>query len=152
MFDVLIYLFENYFTPTACPAPESLVRKLSAAGFERDEIDEALDWLSALSDATHGPIPEGFSEHGTVRVYSDVEYERLGSDAIGFLAFLESAGVLDPILRELIIDRALAVGEHPIPTDKLKVIVLMVMWSQEAEVDTLILEELLDDGSPREIH
>jgi Smg protein len=34
----------------------------------------------------------------------------------------------------------------------MKVIVLMVLWSQEAEVDTLILEELLDDGSPRTIH
>jgi Smg protein len=34
----------------------------------------------------------------------------------------------------------------------MKVIVLMVLWSQEAEVDALILEELLDDGSPRTIH
>ena len=47
---------------------------------------------------------------------------------------------------------AAAVGETPISIDKLKIIVLMVLWSQETEVDALILEELLDDGSPRELH
>lgn len=152
MFDVLLYLFETYYNPQACPDPDALVRKLSAAGFERDEIDEALDWLDGLSSATLGPKPEGFRDGGTVRVYSPWEYDRLGSEAIGFLAFLESAGLLDTVLRELIVDRAAAVGETPISIDKLKVIVLMVLWSQETEVDALILEELLDDGSPRELH
>ena len=96
--------------------------------------------------------PEGFRPAGTVRVYSSWEYDRLGVEAIGFLTFLESAGLLDPVLRELIVDRAAAVGETPISIDKLKIIVLMVLWSQETEVDALILEELLDDGSPRELH
>ncbi len=152
MFDVLLYLFETYYNPKACPESDALVRKLSAAGFERDEIDEALDWLDGLSAATLGPKPEGFRPTGTTRIYSAWEHDRLGVDAIGFLAFLESAGLLDPVLRELIVDRATAVGETPISTDKLKIIVLMVLWSQETEVDALILEELLDDGSPRELH
>jgi Smg protein len=32
------------------------------------------------------------------------------------------------------------------------VIVLMVLWSQQADIDALMLEELLDDGSGREVH
>jgi len=54
--------------------------------------------------------------------------------------------------RELAMERALALNENPVSIEAMKVIVLMVLWSQEAEVDTLILEELLDDGSPRTIH
>ena len=38
MFDVLVYLYENYWRPDACPDHAQLTRKLSAAGFESDEI------------------------------------------------------------------------------------------------------------------
>ena len=37
MIDILVYLFENYL-PDACPEPALLARKLSAAGFEQEEI------------------------------------------------------------------------------------------------------------------
>jgi Smg protein len=40
----------------------------------------------------------------------------------------------------------LAVRESPVSLAKLKVIVLMVLWSQQADIDVLMLEELLDDG------
>jgi len=152
MFDVLIYLFENYFNPGACPEADVLARKLTAVGFERDEIDEALVWLNGLSKASETPAPPELAASGGYRVYAAWELEQLGADAIGFVSFLESAGVIDPAQRELIIDRSLAVGDSPVGTDQLKIIVLMVLWSQEAEVDALILEELLDDGSPRELH
>ena len=45
MFDVLVYLYENYWRPDACPDHAQLMRKLSAVGFESDEIQEALSWL-----------------------------------------------------------------------------------------------------------
>jgi Smg protein len=34
----------------------------------------------------------------------------------------------------------------------LKVIVLMVLWSQQADIDALLLEELLDDGGEHLVH
>jgi Smg protein len=68
------------------------------------------------------------------------------------LCFLDGAGVFSAGQRELVIERALALNETPVSIEAMKVIVLMVLWSQEAEVDALILEELLDDGSPRTIH
>jgi Smg protein len=49
MFDVLVYLYENYWRPDACPDHEQLTRKLSAVGFETDEIQEALSWLDGLT-------------------------------------------------------------------------------------------------------
>ena len=45
MFDVLVYLYENYWRPDACPDHDQLTRKLSAVGFESDDIEEALIWL-----------------------------------------------------------------------------------------------------------
>lgn len=48
MFDILVYLFENYVHADACPEPAQLARKLTAAGFEEDEIADALEWLSGL--------------------------------------------------------------------------------------------------------
>ena len=66
--------------------------------------------------------------------------------------FLESAGVLTPILREIIIERAMAVADDSVGLDKLRVIVLMVLWTQHGNVDTLVLDELLPDGSQRQVH
>ena len=152
MFDVLLYLFETYYNPEACPEPDQLARKLSAAGFPREEIDEALDWLDGLSALSAPSLADAPAISRATRIYTPIEYERLGSESIGFLAFLESAGLLDPSLREIIIDRSFALGESPVSLDTLKVIVVMVLWSQSAEVDALILEELLDDGSPRTLH
>jgi hypothetical protein len=37
--------------------------------------------------------------------HSPLEQEHLGEDSIGFISFLESAGVLPPPMREMVIDR-----------------------------------------------
>lgn len=152
MFDVLVYLYENYYRPDACPDADTLVRKLSAAGFEGDEIDSALSWLSGLATVTQTTIPVAYADSTSFRIYVDVEYDRLSAECIGFLSFLESAGVLNPLLREVVIERALATDETPVSLESLRVIVLMVFWSQGEEPDALILEELLEDGAPRQMH
>jgi Smg protein len=79
----------------------------------------------------------------------------LGTPAVGFIQFLEAAKLINPVQREIVIERALAVGESPISLDKLKVIVLMVLWSQGKEPDGLIFDELFldeDDAAPRMLH
>ena len=55
------------------------------------------------------------------------------------------AGSRNAIQREIVIERACAINESPIQLDKLKVIVLMVLWSQGKEPDGLILDELFID-------
>jgi len=150
MFDVLVYLYEHYWRSDACPDSDMLARKLSAVGFEADEIREALAWLDGLSEATQdqGIDPADSS----IRVYSGVELEHVGPEALGFLRFLESAGVLSPRMREVVLDRALVVPGGPIALDDLKVIVLMVFWSLGEEPDALILDELFADDECRQIH
>jgi Smg protein len=87
-----------------------------------------------------------------MRIYTEAESETLGEASIGFIAFLESAGVLPAPMREMVIDRAMAVGSGPVDLDDLKVIVLMVFWSLGEEPDALILDELFVDAEDRLIH
>ena len=54
MFEVLAFVYENYWNGDACPQLDHLERKLNAVGFERDEIEDALEWLSGLSLVAHG--------------------------------------------------------------------------------------------------
>ena len=87
-----------------------------------------------------------------MRVYAESERELLGDESIGFITFLESAGVLPAPMREMVIDRATAIGSGPIELEDLKIIVLMVFWSLGEEPDALILDELFVDVEDRLIH
>ena len=150
MFDVLVYLYENYWRPDACPDHAQLTRKLSAMGFESDEIEEALTWLDGLATAAQSYSGEQGAQ--SLRVYSPAEQEHLGEDCIGFVSFLESAGVLSPPMREMVVDRATAIGGGPVDLEDLKIIVLMVFWSLGEEPDALILDELFVAEEDRLIH
>jgi Smg protein len=150
MFDVLVYLYENYWRPDACPDPRQLSRKLSALGFENEEIQDALTWLEGLAEAAESGL-QNQSEAG-IRIYTASERDRLGDTSIGFISFLESAGVLAPAMREMVVDRAMAIPGSPMPLEDLKVIVLMVFWSLGEEPDALILDELFVDADERLIH
>ncbi len=153
MFDILVYLFDNYHAPAACPETDVLARRLAAAGFPDHDIDDALAWLSGLADSTRDCMDLAVAQAPVLpRIYADIEYQRLGSEAVGFLTFLESAGVLGSALREIVIERAMALQESPVALEALRIIVLMVLWSQEADIDNLILDELLDDDEPRRLH
>ena len=153
MFDILVYLFETYYTPQACPKADVLAHKLAAAGFEHEEIDEALSWLHGLAEATEQCIElASATNEQSHRVYTNDEYASLGRDAIGFITFLENSGVLPPVLREIVIDRAMAVNDHGISLEQLKIIALMVLWSQQIEIDHLLFEELLTDDQDRLSH
>lgn len=152
MFEVLVYLYENYGALNACPDGDALTKKLAAAGFEDDEISDAIAWLQGLQRVTQDSQVLRAPAAGAFRVYAGFETGRLGAEAVSFLSFLEATGGLAPNQREIVVERALAIGESPVPLTKLKVIVLMVLWSQQADIDILLLEELLDDGDERLVH
>lgn len=143
MFDIFVYLFENYVHADACPESDQLARKLSAAGFEDDEISEALDWLNGLRRVS-ADLPAILAPRvDAVRIYAPEEEARLDVDCRGFITFLENAGVLDATMRELVIERALALTGFRLNVHRFKIIVLMIMWQQDQPLDALILDELL---------
>lgn len=163
MFEVLVYVYENYWRGDACPELNQLERKLNAVGFEAEEIEEALVWLNGLNlaaqgtqlsldfaDTGHTAIPQQSAD--SMRVYSVAEQDHLGSECLGFVSFLESSGVLPATMREIVMDRAMAAPGDPMSLDDLKIIVLMVYWSFGEEPDALVLDELCDDTSARLAH
>jgi Smg protein len=150
MFDILVYLFEMYAQHGGgpeVPAPGVLMRKLSAVGFEQEDISAALEWLSGLENfAGEDASRSRLADTQATRIYSMREMARLPVECRGFLAFLEDTEVIDGMLRELIIERAMALRDLNVPLDKLKIIVLMVLWRRHPTMealDGLLLEELL---------
>jgi Smg protein len=142
---------------------QQLGRRLSAHGFEADEIRDALAWLEGLNlaaqNALHEPQPERAADVAasqqspdSMRVYSVAEQDHLGAQCLGFVSFLEASGVLPAAMREIVMDRAMAAPGGPVPLDDLKIIVLMVYWSFGEEPDALVLDELCDDSEDRLAH
>lgn len=152
MFDVLVYLFENYYQADGYPDQDTLSRKLHVAGFENDDISEALNWLNGLARSNNDRLPDALERSASIRTYTKDELEKLSTEGRGFIAFLESALVLSPVLREVILDQAMALPEDVVGIGKLKVITLMVLWARKGSVDALILDELLPDDEKPQIH
>jgi Smg protein len=170
MFEVLVYVYENYWQGDACPELQRLGRKLTAAGFDAEEIQQALVWLDGLNVAAQGtqisltdkatagieapstPLGMQAQSADSLRIYSIAEQTHLGAQSLGFVSFLESSGVLPPHMREIVLDRAMAAPGDPVTLDDLKIIVLMVYWSFGEEPDALVLDELCDDTEFRIAH
>lgn len=147
MFDVLVFLFENYFESNIHPDFDTLEKELSAAGFESNEISRAFDWLNGLESLAEFPYPESLTESRSIRCYAPEEVEKIDLESRGFLAFLESSGVINPLQREWIVDRVMALDGPAVALEQVKWTVLMVLWKQGKVDETLFLEDvLLDEG------
>jgi Smg protein len=142
MFDILVYLVENYFHNGQLPDAETISKRLSAAGFEDDDISEALTWLSGFDQIDDVTSDVTFDGGNGFRIYADEELASLTAEARGFMLFLEDSEIITARQRELIIERVLALGEPGVDLEKIKLIVLMVLWNQQQAVDGLVLELL----------
>ncbi len=156
--DVLLYLFEHYFTENADLVRDRenlqsgpLFEELGQAGFSAAEINKAFEWLDAL--ARQRPAPSPVRADRPTRVYAGPELDRLDTDCRGFLLFLEQHGVLDAGHRELVIDRAMALDQHEIDLDDLKWVVLMVLFNQPgSEAAYAWMETQMFEEEPDPVH
>ena len=154
--DVLLYLFEHYFTNDAIDpgddltAPDGpLMGELVEAGFSAAEVRKAFDWLDTL--ARQRPTPGQPRANGPTRVFHGAELDKLDTESRGFLLFLEQHGVLDADQRELVLDRAMALDQDELELDDLKWVVLMVLFNQpgaEAAYAWMETQMFLDEPEP----
>lgn len=152
MFEILEYLVETYFHSGDYPDAQTLSRRLSAAGFESEEISAALDWLSALETGGGGGASDRLAHSRGFRVYTEQELANTTVQTRGFLLFLQNAGILSAPQRELVIERIAALEEPGISLERVKLIVLLVLWNQKQPLDTLVVEELLAATEERHPH
>jgi Smg protein len=134
--DVLMYIFSSYIDndDTLPEDRDSIDLDLRDAGFKSEEIEKAFDWLDGLALA--GDIPAIEQSRRSMRIYSEREKIRMDNRIQGFLYFLEQSGVLTPELRELVINRIMALdGDSEIDMEQFKWVVMMVLFNNSDDQD-----------------
>lgn len=156
VFDVLLYLFENYIGIEDADKPDkdTLEIELERAGFPELEINKAFDWLESMTVvAQESSQEDGLVPEQAMRFYSEQETDRLDIECRGYLLFLEQVAVLDADTREIVIERVLALETDEIDLDQLKWVVLMVLFYQpDREVAYAWMEDLVFEDMEAVIH
>lgn len=156
--DVLLYLFEHYFTEDADLVRDHdslrsgpLFEELGQAGFSPAEINKAFEWLDALASQRPSTTPP--RANGPTRIYFGPELDKLDVECRGFLLFLEQHGILDADQRELVLDRAMALDQDQLDLDDLKWVVLMVLFNQPgSEAAYAWMETQMFADEPEPVH
>lgn len=141
MFEVLMYLFENYMDGSVSlnVDQDTVVSELEQAGFTRGEIGRALDWLEGL-DKVQKTVQAGpqLTPHA-IRHYAPEESERIGLEGKGLLLYLEQLSILDPMTREVVIDRLMALDHKEVDLGRIKWVVLIALFNQPDKKSALSL-------------
>ena len=157
MFDILIYLFENYVHSEAevMVDHDILTDELTRAGFHQDEIYKALAWLeklSALQDTDAYPYFTK-SNSNSFRIYTAEEKQVLDLECRGFLLFLEQVNLLDFTTREMVLDRVMELDTPFFTMDDLKWVVLMVLFNVPGKEKAYSqMEDLIFDEQEGPLH
>jgi Smg protein len=152
--DVLVYLFEHFIYAESETAGDrdSLKDELQQAGFSAGGIQQAFEWLEEL-ERRRPQIAAMSGPSGPVRVYAPQEAERLDGECRGFLMYLEQQGVLDPLRRELVLDRVMALESEALSVEDLKWVVLMVLFNQPGQEAAFAwMENHLLEGDGEPVH
>ncbi|HBH36139.1 MAG TPA: hypothetical protein DDW45_07185 [Gammaproteobacteria bacterium] len=153
--DVLIYIYETYMDgEKQLPSDQVLIEEhLLKVGFHEGEINKAFDWLDELAWRQGALHESGDISQASMRIYSDEETQRIDMESRGLLLFLEQNGILDPLCRELVIERAMALENPELDSDDIQWIALLVLLNQPGqEAAFTVMENLVYDGVPDLLH
>ncbi|NOY67106.1 MAG: DUF494 domain-containing protein [Gammaproteobacteria bacterium] len=151
--DVLLYLFQNFMDGDSDIEPdrENLENQLLDAGFLDHEISHAFIWLDDL--ATNQENNKGNIKNHSFRVFTSEESDKLDVDCRGFLLYLENMCVLTAESRELVIDRVMALDSHDFDIERLKWVVLMVLFNHpEQDMNLEWIENMVFDTHVENLH
>lgn len=157
MFDILMYLFENYVHSEAdmFADQDDLTDELTKAGFHKDEIYKALSWLEKLTSLqeSYARSSNQSANPSSMRIYTEEEVGRLDTQSRGFLLFLEQINVLDFDTREMVIDRVMEIDTSFISLDDLKWVILMVLFNVPGHENAYAqMEDLIFDDYEGPLH
>jgi Smg protein len=141
MFEILMYLFENYMDGSVAlnADQDTIVSELESAGFHRSEIGRALDWLDGLNRVQEDVQSSPHLPSLAIRYYSPEECEQIGTEGRGFLLYLEQIGILDSMTREVVIDRLTVLDNREIDLGRIKWVVLIALFNQPDKKSALSL-------------
>jgi len=151
--DVLMYLFEEVAVEGVelNIDDDTVVEQLERAGFDTPEIQRAFRWLDDLI-AFEGSALEK-SHVPSIRVYDRQEVLKIGTESRGLIQHLENVGVLDPLIRELVIDRLMALDAEKIDIDDVKWVIMVVLINRPGfEAEFAWMEDFVYDGGTHALH
>lgn len=150
MFEVLVYMFENYIEADIRPDQPTLARELFAAGFDQEDINGAFDWFTALEAMAEQAEVGGHAL--SMRIYANAETQKISSESLSFITFLEQANILNPAQRELVVDRLMALRQAEVGIEETRWIVLMALWNQGKANDYLFVEDAVFGEDRPQLH
>jgi Smg protein len=149
MFEVLVYMFENYVEANIKPDHNTLAQELFDAGFDSNDINGAFEWfnsLESMAEASHRDI-EPASQ--SLRIYNAEESDKIHVEGLGFLIFLRQSGVINQALHEVIVERAMALPQDQVGLDEIRWTVLMALRKLGRTNDFLFVEDaVFGEDSP----
>lgn len=128
MFEVLVYMFENYIDTHFRPDENTLSKELFAAGFDEQDINGAFDWFNQLELMTKQSDIFENPNHVSTRIFTDDELKKITGESIGFILFLVQAHILNTAQRELVLELAMNLPQPQISIEEMRWIVLMTTW------------------------
>jgi Smg protein len=152
MFEVLVFMFENYVAHHAVPAHEVLAQELSAAGFKQNDIDGAFNWFEEMKTRLTKSTDIYAQSKTSMRLFAENERKKINTESLGFVMFLQQAGVINDMERDLIIDRAMALPQKMITIEETRWITMIALWNEGREKDYLFVEDALFNPRGLTIH
>ncbi len=143
MFEVLVFMFENYIAHHALLDDDIMTQELSAAGFEQSDIVGAVDWFHEMKTRLIEPPAVYAHQHSSMRLFSESEYKKISLESISFVIFLQQANVINDVERDIILDRAMALKQEQIKIEEMRWITMIALWNAGREKDYLFVEDAL---------
>lgn len=143
MFEVLVFMFENYFATQSMPDDATMEQELSAAGFKQNDILGAFDWYQEMKSMLDAPEFHYTHHETAMRLFTKSELKRINTESLGFLIFLRQADVINDVERDLIIDRAMALKHPQLGIEEIRWITMMALWNKGREKDYSFVEDAL---------
>jgi len=146
-------MFENYLSAKPQTDSNVMTIELEAAGFNNTDIKNALNWFSQLKKMADKVTNDSFRPHKhKLRIFTHHEKEKISSEGLGFILFLEQANILNSIEREIVLDQAMIINQNLINIDEVRWIVMMTLWNNGRENDYLFVEDALYQSEKLNLH
>lgn len=143
MFEVLVFMFENYFANHASPDNKVLEQELAEAGFEKTDILGAFDWFHEMKSMLDSTEVNYVHATTAMRAFTNGELKKINTESLGFIMFLQQANIINDMERDLIIDRAMALKQADIKMEEMRWIAMIALWNKGREKDYLFVEDAL---------
>ncbi len=137
--EVIVYLLEvsnSHVNNIANFEAESafIQRKLEDAGFSKELVISAFDWLQELIEQqcwyAIAKVDNVSTSNKTFRIFDTIEKARINPEVRNFILSLEHAGVLDTKMREIVISQLMQLNHRFIELADAKWVVLLVLMSK----------------------